>query len=359
MATITVTTDAFSRDITKYLATSDTYIVQGPMKPVQLNGAVSFARDNVGYMVPYATFLDNDQSAATNPTSVSGKAFQCQAGLYRAIHDLRAFSANGPGQSTNRYSNDALTSTFGAGTLTFTARRPGTSSVRVRFVVAGNNTVRSFAFAGADITLNVATDGGGAVDAAETCTAIAAAFEANATANKLVTTTAGGTGTELVAAFAYTALTGGSLYGGFVVPGATPDGDVRYLATDGGPGSTAIQVRHVVAGNNTPLPVSASLGPARLTVNVATNGGGTATSTGTLVAAAVNADGVAKSFVSAAALAGGAGVVAAVAYTALSAGLDGGGALGPRVYYVYKDLRDALPTKVLLGYDHAALMFGL
>lgn len=100
----------------------------------------------------------------------------------------------------------------------------------------------------------------------------------------------------------------------------------------------AVRVRYVVAGTNTPLSVSRSGGD--LTVNVATDGAGAATSTAAQVATAVNASDEARFLVTAANAPGnnGTGVVTALAFTSLTGGAQptqgsGGGSfarVGPR-----------------------------
>jgi hypothetical protein len=92
--------------------------------------------------------------------------------------------------------------------------------------------------------------------------------------------------------------------------------------TPGGLGNT-VTVALVVSGTSTPLSVAAS-GTA-VTVNVATNGGGSPTSTAIQVAAAITGSVAASGLVTVAGTTGssGAGVVAAVAATALSGALYG------------------------------------
>lgn len=111
-----------------------------------------------------------------------------------------------------------------------------------------------------------------------------------------------------------------ALKAGLTIPGSSPDGGVTYQAYTAGAAGNAITVAHVVAGNNTPLTVGV-VGNA-ITVNVATNGGGTATSTATQVAAAVVA--AAPLLVTAIATGTGSGVVGAAGPTNLTSGSDGG-----------------------------------
>jgi hypothetical protein len=67
------------------------------------------------------------------------------------------------------------------------------------------------------------------------------------------------------------------------------DSNITYTAKTVGPNGTSIRVRYVVAGNNTALSVSVSGND--ITVNVATNAGGSPTSTATLIKAAVDGNG--------------------------------------------------------------------
>ena len=95
--------------------------------------------------------------------------------------------------------------------LTYTADTPGTvgNDIRIRYLVAGNNTPLSVAVAGNDITVNVATSAGGA--ATSTAAQVRDAINAHAGASALVTAAnaAANDGTGVVAALAYTNLAGG------------------------------------------------------------------------------------------------------------------------------------------------------
>lgn len=96
--------------------------------------------------------------------------------------------------------------------ITFRSKALPGNNVRVAFVVAGLNTVRSISVAGNDVTVNLATDGAGAVAVTETATAIAAAINAHAGASALLGATADeGTGAGLTAALAMTSLASGTL----------------------------------------------------------------------------------------------------------------------------------------------------
>lgn len=93
---------------------------------------------------------------------------------------------------------------------------------------------------------------------------------------------------------------------------------VQYVANVTGAAQNSIRVRYVVAGNNTPLTVSVS--GLDITVNVATNGGGTATSKGQDVADAVNKSKAAGDLVRAHVTGPGNAAVSAVAFTNLAGG---------------------------------------
>ena len=95
--------------------------------------------------------------------------------------------------------------------LVYTARERGTNSnsIHVRYVVSGASTALSVSVSGNDITVTVATDGSSA--ATSTAAQVAAAIEASTPANALVSVAnaASNNGTGVVAAFSYTALSGG------------------------------------------------------------------------------------------------------------------------------------------------------
>lgn len=96
--------------------------------------------------------------------------------------------------------------------LVFTSKVVGTvgNSTRVRIVVSGNGTALSVSVSGADITVNSATDGGGL--ATSTASEVKAALDASTPAKALISTAlaTGNSGAGVVAAFAFTNLTGGA-----------------------------------------------------------------------------------------------------------------------------------------------------
>jgi hypothetical protein len=99
--------------------------------------------------------------------------------------------------------------------------------------------------------------------------------------------------------------------------------DLVFTSKFQGAQGNTTRVRYVVAGNNTPLSISVTAQD--ITVNVATDAGGLATSTASQVLVAVNADASAKKLVTASLAAGndGTGVVTALAYTNLTGGTEG------------------------------------
>lgn len=98
--------------------------------------------------------------------------------------------------------------------------------------------------------------------------------------------------------------------------------DLLYQAVGAGTAGNAIRVRYVISGNSTPLTVSVSGND--ITVNVATDSGGAATSTANQVKAAVQASTPASALVQVALAPGsdGTGVVQALSFTALAGGTD-------------------------------------
>jgi hypothetical protein len=94
---------------------------------------------------------------------------------------------------------------------------------------------------------------------------------------------------------------------------------ITYTAKTAGTGGNSITVAYVVSGNNTALSVAVVSNA--ITVNVATGGGGAATSTATQVKAAVDASGPASALVATALIGDGSGVVSAVTATNLAGGI--------------------------------------
>ena len=159
------------------------------------------------------------------------------------------------------------------------------SAVTVTFAVAGTNTAQSIAVSGNAITVNLATDGLGAVTSAETANAITTAIDGNAAANALVTAysgssiASGNTGLGVVASAAATSINTASNIGNLKIT------DARQNAGASDPAET---INFVVAGNNTAR--SISVNGTAITVNLATNstGGVAATETASALASYVN-----------------------------------------------------------------------
>lgn len=136
-------------------------------------------------------------------------------GLRLGNNALRTVSTLAGPWTFGGYANFASLTTALAGAnndLVWTANTGGTAgnSIRIRYVVSGTNTPLSVSVSGNDITVNVATDGAGA--ATSTATAVKNAVAASSAAGQLVTGTnaAGNDGTGVVAALAFTNLTGGT-----------------------------------------------------------------------------------------------------------------------------------------------------
>lgn len=123
----------------------------------------------------------------------------------------------------------------------------------------------------------------------------------------------------------------------------SPDGDVLYCAVV--PGPSSVQVRHVVAGNNTPL--SCTVLGAQITVNLATNGSGVAVTNAATVAALVSATGLAAALVFARVGGTGLGLAAASGFTTLSGGFLAQGAnCSAALRYAREIQRSALVIQV-------------
>jgi hypothetical protein len=142
--------------------------------------------------------------------------------------------------------------------LVFTARQggPGGNSIRVEYIVAGNNTLLTVVVRGYDITVNVATSGGGA--ATSTSALVKAALEANSDATRLVSLAhaASNDGTGIVTALTFTALAGGNLS---TLQPALTDGDAtngHYIT-----GNDGLTVIEVVSSDGSTRTVSVEYSP--------------------------------------------------------------------------------------------------
>lgn len=199
---------------------------------------------------------------------------------------------------------------------------PNATSIRIRYVVAGNNTALSVAVSGNDITVNVATNAGGTPTS--TAAQVKTAIDASSPAQVLIGAVLAGDGTGVVAAFGYTNLTDGSPKASYTADLTLANADITFTAQAQGPNANSIRVRIVVAGNNTALSIGTS--GTDITINSATSAGGAATTTASQAIAALNADSAASALVIGSLPVGqdGTGVVNAFSYTNLSGGIYGG-----------------------------------
>lgn len=203
----------------------------------------------------------------------------------------------------------ALTSGAGNAALTFTAAAAGTpgNSITVALVNGGNNQSLSSTVSGNVITVNLATNGAGAVTS--TASQVASYLEDQSAFTALASVTAGGTGASAVVAAGATNLTGGSTTAGLSITAKTP-----------GTAGDAINVTFQHAGNSSPL--SATVTGNNVVVNLATSAGGAITSTASQVNTFLN-NYAPFSAIAASALTGsGAGTFADAAATYLTGGGD-------------------------------------
>lgn len=175
------------------------------------------------------------------------------------------------------------------------------SGATIRHVVAGTSTARSIAVAGSAVTVNVATDGGGAVANTETATSILASVVGDTSAQLLVSGVIAGTdtGAGLVAAVAANTLNNGSL---------------ELLALAAG-----VTISLILSGISTALAVPVVVGT-NVIVNLATDSAGKPTSTATQVAAAIAAQATAAALVTATPVGSGGGKAGSMAIASLDAG---------------------------------------
>jgi hypothetical protein len=140
--------------------------------------------------------------------------------------------------------------------LVFTARTggPGGNSIRVQYVVAGNNTPLSVDILGYDIIVNVATDGGGA--ATSTAAQVMSAVQRSASHLVTVELATSNDGTGIVTALAITNLAGGSLQ---KTPPSQTNGDSvngHFLT-----GNDGLVTLEVVSSDGSPQTVSIDYSP--------------------------------------------------------------------------------------------------
>lgn len=176
------------------------------------------------------------------------------------------------------------------------------SGATIRHVVAGTSTPRSIGVVGSAVTVNVATDGAGAVANTETATSILASVLADSAANLLVTGSiaGGGTGASLVAAVAASTLNNGAI-------------DYQALA----PNVTVTHVLPTTAGQSLSVPPVVN---GNIIVNLATNADKEPTSTAAQVVAAILAQVTAAALVTPTAGGSGAGLAGALANAQLDDG---------------------------------------
>ncbi len=262
----------------------------------------------------------NSNNADKSFTAVSGTDANGQAALLlNKSGKFISFPVDGVGAAT--FTTPCVNTDSN---IIYTAKTvgPGGTSIRVRYVVAGNNTALSVSVSGNDITVNVATSAGGA--ATSTATLIKAAVDGNGPASALVSTTLVGTGAGIVNGFGYTNLTDGSPKASLTSPSQAANGSLVFTANAQGSNANSIRVRYVVAGANTPLTIAVAGND--ITVNVATSAGSAATSTASQILTALNADASASALIltSLAPSNDGTGVAVAFGYTNLTGGQYGG-----------------------------------
>jgi len=108
-------------------------------------------------------------------------------------------------------SDNYVNSTITLDDLTYTSVAPEKSnSIRIRHVNNGPGASLTITVSGRDITVNLATDGGGAITS--TATQIAAAITASAPASALITAAVTGTGSNIQTTYPYMKLAGGQEY---------------------------------------------------------------------------------------------------------------------------------------------------
>lgn len=201
------------------------------------------------------------------------------------------------------------------------AQADGGNPISLNVVVSAGTVARSISVVGNAVTVNLATTAG-VVNATETASNIAAAINADGSANALVTAYAGagveGDGTGLV----------GSSAGAQNLTGGT-NNDIAFtdIRQDAGASDPAITVNFVQSGVNTAR--SITVNGTAITVNLATDAAGAVASTETAnsIFAAINANAQASTLVLASAGAGvegdGTGIVSASNAQSLAGGADG------------------------------------
>ena len=234
------------------------------------------------------------------------------------------------GGSADQYATLTTFSDQADDDLVFTAVAPEAAgeNVTVEFVDPGAiNQPLTVTVVGDAVTINLATDGAGAITT--TAAELMAAVNADTDASALVTvsTASGNDGSGVVTAmagpqnlsrgFSYARLSGSAA--AMTTSQSGTDNDLTFSAKNMGADGDLIRIRYVdpqAAGQ----PLSISVDGNDITVNLATDAGGAVTTTANQVLAAINADVDAGALVSAslAGLDSGAGTVTAMDYTSLS-----------------------------------------
>lgn len=261
-----------------------------------------------------ASTVSDVKNAINSVSDATGVDATLRAGLTVGGGTAGAATASTLTYTTkNAVTAAAASKTFnsnGSGVLTVTANSTGTAgnSIDVTFVVAGNNTALSATESTpGHITVNLATDGGGAVvDASNTADLIASAI--NGISGVSVTAAGNSQAGGYVAAAAST-LTGG-------VDAAAAETITFTAATAGFAGNNINVV--VNTGGSNAVSSSTSAGVTTLTITK------TATDTAATLAAYINGNSTANALVSAT-NSGTSTIANTLASTALSGGVDGNG----------------------------------
>lgn len=206
---------------------------------------------------------------------------------------------------------------------------PGNSITCVLVDPSAASSPLAVSVSGSAITVSLATNSSSTI--VSTANEVIAAINADPDANDLVTASlaSGSTGAGVVEAKTVQTLAGGT--DGFAsktIDCTNANSDFKVTANVAGEAGNDLQIKLTVSGNSTALSVSYDDG--LIDVAVATNSGGTATSTAAQVIAAINADYEASALVTAALVTGstGAGVVEAKPAANLTYGGSGVAAIG-------------------------------
>lgn len=205
-------------------------------------------------------------------------------GLTPQATGLKLTFSNATTLATEVYGSLRVAGATTPGDVVYTKKT--SAAVTVTHVVSGMGTAFSVAVVGSAITVNSATDGGGA--ATTTANDVVAGILASTAASALVSVVAVGAGTGLVAAAASA---------GFA------NSNVDYS-----PKVEGVQVKHANPGTSN-ISILVSVSGKSITISPVTDANGVQTSTATQIVAAVAASTTASLLVSAAATGSGAGIV--------------------------------------------------